>query len=336
MKYTLATLASHSCLQILKGAKDEGFATLAIATNNKASFYKKFSFIDEVIGLTSYQEFFNLKDKLKAKNLIIIPHGSFVAYLGKDYEQKMPFSSFGNKEIIEIEGDRIKQHQWLESAGLKLPKIFNDPNKVDRLVIVKLFGAKGGEGYFLATNKRELQEKVQKYNFSNKEYFIQEYIIGVPVYLQYFYSPLHKRIELMGIDRRYETDVDGISRIPSSLQKSLIFDPTYTVIGNFPIVVRESLLPEIYQMGEKVISSSKKLIRPKGLYGPFCLETIITPDQEFYCIEISCRIVAGTNLYISGSPYTDLFFGQPVSTGRRIAREIKEAIRLGKLEEILD
>jgi 5-formaminoimidazole-4-carboxamide-1-(beta)-D-ribofuranosyl 5'-monophosphate synthetase len=30
-QYTIATLGSHSALQILKGAHDEGFPTLAIA-----------------------------------------------------------------------------------------------------------------------------------------------------------------------------------------------------------------------------------------------------------------------------------------------------------------
>ena len=53
-------------------------------------------------------------------------------------------------------------------------------------------------------------------------------------------------------------------------------------------------------------------------------------------IEISARIVAGTNLFIEGSPYSDLLYNEPMSTGRRIAREIKNAIKENKLKEILD
>ena len=65
-----------------------------------------------------------------------------------------------------------------------------------------------------------------------------------------------------------------------------------------PLVLRESMLPEAYSMGEKVVKKSQELISPQGLFGPFCLETIITPDQKFYVIEISARIVAGTNLLL--------------------------------------
>ncbi|MGQ0637822.1 MAG: DUF1297 domain-containing protein, partial [Nitrososphaerota archaeon] len=39
----------------------------------------------------------------------------------------------------------------------------------------------------------------------------------------------------------------------------------------------------------------------------------------------SARIVAGTNLYVDGSPYSTFLYNEPMSMGRRIAREIKEA-----------
>lgn len=334
MKYTIATLASHSSLQILKGAKDEGFATLAIATADKVSFYKQFNFIDKVIGVTNYKEIYKLSPKLKEQNVIIIPHGSFVAYLGEDYDKKLKLSHFGSKKVLEWEGDRIKQMQWLKEAGLLLPKILPSPSEINQLVIVKLFGARGGSGYFLTSEKNDFAQKIKK--FRGEKYIIQEYMVGTPVYLQYFYSSLHDKVELMGVDRRYETNVDGLSRIPSRFEKGMAFEPTFTVIGNFPIVIRESLLPQVYRMGEQIVAASKKLIPKKGLYGPFCLETIITKNQKFYCIEISCRIVAGTNLFIHGSPYTDLTYGEPMSTGRRIAREIKEAINSKRLNEILD
>ena len=70
--------------------------------------------------------------------------------------------------------------------------------------------------------------------------------------------------------------------------------------------------------------------------GPFCLEAIITPNQEFFVIEISCRIVAGTNLFINGSPYASLYYQKDVSTGRRIAMEIKKAIKEKSTEKILN
>ncbi|EKD89827.1 MAG: phosphoribosylaminoimidazolecarboxamide formyltransferase, partial [uncultured bacterium] len=89
-------------------------------------------------------------------------------------------------------------------------------------------------------------------------------------------------------------------------------------------------------MAERVVKTSQRLMPSKGLFGPFCLETIITSAEEIYVIEISARIVAGTNCFIDGSPYTYLNYSEPMSTGRRIAREIKNAIKSNKLKEVLD
>lgn len=333
-EYTIATLASHSALQILKGAKDEGFATCAISLSGRASFYKKFPFINSIISIENYAEFYDREKELRAKDFILIPHGSINAYLGPDYGKRTSIAHFGNKEVLSWEIDREKQMEWLKKAELRVPKVYKNPSNIDRPVIVKMFGAKGGSGYFIAGDKKQFDKKISK--FSDQKFIIQEYIVGTPVYLQYFYSPIKKSLELMGIDRRYESNVDGLARIPSNMDDEFRVEPSYTVIGNFPIVVRESLLPEIYSMGEKLVSASQKLMPPKGLYGPFCIETIVTPDQLFYTIEISCRIVAGTNLFINGSPYSYLTYGIPMSTGRRIAREIKEAAKKGFLSKILD
>jgi 5-formaminoimidazole-4-carboxamide-1-(beta)-D-ribofuranosyl 5'-monophosphate synthetase len=70
------------------------------------------------------------------------------------------------------------------------------------------------------------------------------------------------------------------------------------------------------------------------MIGPFCLETIVSDQLQFKVFEISTRIVAGTNLFISGSPYSDLV--EPgMSTGRRIAREIRIAQKRGRLGDVL-
>ncbi len=333
MKYTIATLASHSCLQILKGAKDEGFQTLSITIKKNSSFYHMFNFIDEIIEVDTYKNFFDIQNKLKKKNALIIPHGSFVAYLGNDYQEKLELPQYGNKKVLLWEGDRIKQRKWLKKSGLRLPELFSSPEKIDRMVIAKLYGALGGSGYFVAKNKEDFQKKVK--GLKGSKFIIQEYIIGVPIYLQFFYSQLAHELELLGVDRRYESNVDGIGRIPHAYQEEMDLEPSYTVAANFPIVIRESLLPKAFQMAQNVITASKKLIPPDGLYGPFCLETIVTKDLEFYVIEISCRIVAGTNLFTDGSAYSYYYFNEPMSTGRRIAREIKEAIELNRLDDIL-
>lgn len=335
MKYTtIAALGSHSSLQIFKGAKDEGFKTLVICLSERVSFYRRFKFIDEIIPVNSYSQFFGLEKRLSEKGVILVPHGSITAYLGSDYTSKLKLPHFGNRKVLDWEIDRTKQMSWLKESRVKLPEIIDDPGDITNPVIVKLFGARGGSGYFLARDKAEFMKKIVKYK--EEKYIIQQYLVGTPVYLQYFYSPLTEEIELMGIDRRYESNVDGLARIPAYMSESFQMEPSFTVIGNFPIVIRESLLPRVYEMGQSIIDVSKRLMPPHGLYGPFCLETIITPNQSFYAIEISCRIVAGTNLFISGSPYTDLIYGPGMSTGRRIALEIKNAVSSNRMNEVLD
>ena len=74
-------------------------------------------------------------------------------------------------------------------------------------------------------------------------------------------------------------------------------------------------------------------MRPGDLYS-FSIECICTPELQFITFEISARIVAGTNLYPQGSPYTWYTWDETMSTGRRIARELKHAINSNKLEDV--
>ncbi len=334
-RYTIATLGSHSALQILKGAKEEGFNTTVICTPKRTNLYKLYdSFIDTSIEINSWQEFPKVEEKLNKQNSIIIPHGTFVAYLGLDENKNMSVPYFGNKKVLDWEGDRELQRQWMEKADVKVPRKFQKGDTIDRAVIVKSYGAAGGKGYFVARNQKDLDEKLKSQNMG--KFLVQEYIIGVPVYFHFFYSPLTNKTEVMSIDKRYETNVDSLGRIPARNQEGLDIEPTFEVVANIPMAIRESMLADAHAMAERVVDISKKLMPPKGLFGPFCLETIITSSEEIYIIEISARIVAGTNCFINGSPYTYLLYDEPMSTGRRIAREIKNAIKQGKLDSVLD
>lgn len=262
---------------------------------------------------------------------IMIPHGSFISYLSLDYiEQSFKIPVFGNKHLFKWESDRELEHQWLSGAGIHIPRSFESPADIDGPVIIKLFGAKGGMGYFLATDQEDFNKKISGVEGA---YQIQEYIIGVPMYFHFFYSPLREELELLSIDRRYETNVDGLGRITGADQEQLSISPSYTVVGNFPIVIRESMLETVFDIGERVVRESKRRERG-GLMGPFCLETICTPDLDIVTFEISARIVAGTNPFMPSSPYTYAKYGKDISCGRRIAMEIKEAIATDRLEEV--
>jgi 5-formaminoimidazole-4-carboxamide-1-(beta)-D-ribofuranosyl 5'-monophosphate synthetase len=331
--YTIATLGSHSALQILKGGKDEGFRTLLVTTCDRAGFYRRFPFIDELIPVAALDDFLAIQPELEARHSILIPHGSFVAYLGKEGNRQIAVPYFGTKAVLDWEEDRELQRRWLQRASICVPRQFALDDEVEYPVIVKTYGAAGGRGYFYATSRQELEAGVER--LDRARFVVQEYVVGVTAYIHYFYSSLTGEIEVMSVDRRYETNVDALGRIPLAGQQSLPIDPSYVVVGNSPLVLRESLLPEVYAMGERVVAASQELIDERGMFGPFCLETVITPEQRFVTIEISCRLVAGTNLFIHGSPYSWLHYDEPMSSGRRVAREIRRAIEQDRLNLVL-
>ena len=340
----IGTLGSHSALNIFKGAKEEGFKTVCICKKENAIIYKKFPVVDELIIVDDFNELLteSLQKRLQSLNVILIPHGSFTAYLStEELVNNLFVPMFGNRKLLHWEANREKQAEWLRQAGLLLPKTFKKPDEIDRLVIVKLPGAKGGRGYFLANSPssffKKFNEMVGRGLLSSEDLdrvHLQEYVLGVNVYPHYFSSIIKDDVEFLGVDKRYESAVDSIGKIPASEQLEIEINPTYTIVGNIPLALRESLLPELIRMGENVHKKAKDLA-PPGIIGPFCLETVITGDLKIYTFEISARIVAGTNIGIGTSPYAYLRYGENMYMGRRIALEIKEAQVQDKLQMIL-
>jgi len=336
---TIATVCSHTSLQIFDGARKEGFNTLGIAIGKQPKFYDAFPKAkpDEFFVVESYTDIMQKADALIEKNVIIIPHGSFVEYLGADNFLKLELPTFGNREVLGWESDREKEREWLTSSGIKMPKKISRPQDIDRPVLVKYHGAKGGRGFFIAKDHHGFKLGIDH----TQKYTIQEYILGTRYYLHFFYSPIKEEgyklskgsLELLSMDRRDESNIDEMYKLGAQEElKRLGLYPTFVVTGNLPLVIRESLLPEVFRMGEKVVERSIELFG--GMIGPFCLESIVTDKLEFKVFEISSRIVAGTNLFIAGSPYSNLIENN-LSTGRRIAQEIKCANETKKLNEII-
>ena len=335
----IGTVCSHSSLQLFNGAKKEGFKTLGISVGEVQKFYDAFPLgkPDEFFTVDNYKDINKYAKELREKNVIVIPHGSFVEYLGPKNFLALEIPTFGNRHVLQWESDRDKEREWLEGAGITMPKEIKDPRNIEKPVIVKYHGAKGGKGFFIAKTFAEFSKRVKH----DKPYTIQEFVMGTRYYLHYFYSPIQDNayklkkgsLQLLSMDRRDETTIDEVQRLGSIAElEELGIHPTFVVTGNIPIVMRESLLPKVFKMGEAVVEKSLELFG--GVIGPFCLESVVTEDLEFKVFEISARIVAGTNPYTAGSPYSELI--QPdLSTGRRIAQEIRYALKHEKLEEIL-
>ncbi|RNJ79219.1 MAG: DUF1297 domain-containing protein [Nitrosopumilus sp. H8] len=336
----VATLGSHCSLQVLKGAKDEGLDTILVCEKKRESLYKRFPFIDRLLIVDSFREILGdrCQKELKECDSVLVPHGTLVAQMSAAEIKSISVPVFGNKHILEWESDRNLKEKLMREAGLRVPGFVAEPGDIAGPVIVKRQGAAGGKGYFVASSKKEYDEKrgrlvSEGVIADDEKLYIQEYVSGVLAYLQYFYSPLREELEFFGADQRHESDIEGLARVPADQQLGSKKTPSFNVIGNSPIVLRESLLEQVYEMGEKFVDAAKRLVSP-GMNGPFCIEGVYDENAKFSSFEFSARIVAGTNIYMDGSPYYSMLFGEQMSMGKRIAREIKTAAESGSLDKI--
>jgi len=347
---SIGSLASHSMLDIARGAKDEGFRTLAICKRGREQTYDKYfksrargkeniGCIDEIIILNEWKEITkeDVIKKLIKSNTIIIPHRSLEVYLGYDIiENSFNVPLFGNRLLLRAEERtgpfKIEKNQdyLVKLAGILTPKKFSSPEEIDRPVIVKATKAIG-ERHFtrefpIVSSQKEYEEKCKEVVSRGKtkeerkaieENFraapIEEYIKGEKINLNFFYSRIHGELELLGTDTRLQF-------------------PNREELAHIPLSLRESLLEKALEMGKKMVDVTRKVF-PPGIVGPFALQTIADENENLLVYDVSFRIPGSPDTEVT--PYTKYLYGQPVSFGRRIAKEIKDAIMLSKIEEVL-
>lgn len=357
---TIGVLGSHSALDVCRGAKDEGLNTLVVAEMGREKPYKNYyktrdnmGCVDETLVLNKFNKLLTspIQKKLQEKNVIFVPHRSFEVYLGFDYasiEKKFNIPMFGNRHLLKIEerGVRFNQYDLLRKAGIRYPKIFNNPKDIDRLCLVKVLEkARGFErAFFIVDSFADYEEKVgfhiKNGSFTQKQLkagVIEEFVIGVQVNFNFFYSPLSERLELIGTDTRRQTNLEGFARIPGFYHEELLKKTSikYEEAGHIAVTVLESMLGDAFEMGERFVAATKKLL-PPGVIGPFALQSIIVPGpprKEIIVIDVSPRVPGSPG--IASTPYSGYLFGKPVSVGKRIAMEINTAITTDRLNEIL-
>ena len=85
---------------------------------------------------------------------------------------------------------------------------------------------------------------------------IERYVIGPVFNLNFFYSPLAEegeKLELLGVDWRFESSLDGHVRLPAPQQMTMPIHqqiPEMTVVGHNTATIRESLLEKAFELGE--------------------------------------------------------------------------------------
>ncbi|NJF24241.1 formate--phosphoribosylaminoimidazolecarboxamide ligase [Thermococcus sp. Bubb.Bath] len=307
----VSTIASHSSLQILLGAKKEGLRTRLYVNPKREPFYSSLPIVDELLVTEDMSTILN-------DNGIAVPHGSFVAYLGLKAIERARAKFFGNRRFLKWETTFELQDKALDKAGIPRVEVVEPEDvKPDELYFVRIEGPRGGSGHFIARGS-ELEDKLSKLK---EPYRVERFIPGVYLYVHFFYSPIMGRLELIGVDERVLI-ADGNARWP-------VRPLPYTIAGNRAVVLRESLLPQLHDYGLAFVEAMRKL-EPPGIIGPFALH--FAYDGSFRAIGIASRIDGGSN---ADHWYSELYWGERLSMGQRIARELRLAEEEDRLGEVV-
>lgn len=360
----IGMIASHSALDTADGAVEENFRTLAVCQEGREKPYVKYfranrdesgrivnGMIDEVMMLKKFSQILEQEnqDLLKEKNTLFVPNRSFTSYCGIDaVEDQFQVPLLGSRNLLRSEerGDKRDYYWILEKAGLPFPEPV-EAEDIKELVMVKLpHAVKTLErGFFTAASYEEYCQKADlllRQNVIDQDGIelarIERYVIGPVFNLDFFYSPISKQIELIGIDWRFETSLDGHCRLPAPQQLTLNdrqINPEYTVCGHNSATLRESLLEKAFVLAEKYVEATQEYYSP-GIIGPFCLQTCVDKDLNFYIYDVAPRIGGGTNVHMAvGHPYGNALWRTNMSTGRRLAREVRIALENDCLEKIV-
>ena len=348
-KVRIGVLGSHSALEIAAGAREEGFETLVVCQKGREKTYTKYygnmfncvMLLDKFSDITSEERV----KQLQELNVVFVPNRSFSVYAGyENIEEKFAVPLMGNRYMLRTEERNTPKNQlWLlQKAGVKTPKSFKSPAEIDRLVIVKVPEKERAieRAFFYASSPEEYEKKAQnriKKGIITKEALtqavIEEYVIGAKFNANYFWSPLTGEIDLLGFDKRVQTDLDGVLDLPAQEQLDLNIPTQNIEIGHQGVTMRESQLEKIFEAAEKFVETCKKEF-PPGMVGLFALQGAITKDLEFYVFDVSPR-VPGCPCVEPTSPYMKYKYGVEVGPGKRVAMELKRAVQEGRLAEVV-
>ena len=361
-KPSIAVLGSHSALDISAGAGKMGMKSIVLCQKGRERTYQKYytrrqalgetrGCIDELVLLDRFSDIASKKwcDYLVKQQALFVPHRSFSVYVGYDrIENDFNVPIFGNRALLRAEERNCErnQHYLLTKAGVRVPKTFAAPDKIDRLVIVKASEAKRKyeRAFFIVNSAREYERKSKEMLQAGlitadglESALIEEFILGAQFNFNYFASPLTGELELLGTDFRRQTNLDGLLRLTAPEQSEVLRYARMKNIevGHVACTIRESLLEGVFEIGEKFLATCKKEYRP-GIIGPFALQGAIVPteDGEVPCIfDVSFRVPGSPGVRFT--PYGDYLYGRGMSVGERIAMEVKEAAKQGRLAEIV-
>jgi len=348
-KIRIGVLGSHSALEICSGAKQEGFETVVVCQKGRDKTYTKYyrSVFDHFLMLDKFSQITSPESvkKLTDLNVVFVPNRSFSVYAGYEaIEQDFAVPLMGNRAMLRTEERNTPRNQLylLQKSGIATPRTFKSPSEIDRLAIVKVAEKERAieRAFFYPSNPQEFaklaQDRISKGIIIQEaldQALIEEYVIGAKFNANLFWSPLTGDIDLLGFDRRIQTDLDGVLDLPAQEQMELNIPTQNIEIGHMGATMRESQIEKIFEAAEKFVDTCKREY-PPGMVGLFALQGAITKDLDFYVFDVSPR-VPGCPCVEPTSPYMKYKYGFEVGPGRRVAMEVKQAAAEGRLGDVV-
>ncbi|PJC36877.1 5-formaminoimidazole-4-carboxamide-1-(beta)-D-ribofuranosyl 5'-monophosphate synthetase [Candidatus Peregrinibacteria bacterium CG_4_9_14_0_2_um_filter_53_11] len=325
--------------------------------------------VDDVIVLDSFGDVLlpEVQQKLLEKKTIFVHNRYFWVYC--DFEKvqnefRVPIFGLRQGVAMEERDHPNNQYKILQKAGIRIPKIVREGGVVmeegelrsalenhfaesESPLIVKaseatrsyeraFFVINSVDDYFTLGGKMVEEGKVTQENL--KQAVIEEYVLGAHVNLNYFYSPFAGEVELMGTDTRRQTNLDGLLRLDAREQSRLLsrgFKPKMIETGHYAVTMKESLVEKALELGEKFVQTMKTEAAP-GMIGPFALQGAVVAEdgrEEFVIFDVSMRIPGSPGTRFT--PYSGYLYGESLSVGERVALELAEGLKQGRLHELL-
>lgn len=344
----VGVLGSHSALEVMDGAKDEGLETVVVCQRGREGPYRRLGRLaDEVMVLGRFADMASarVQRELRASSTVVVPHRSLTAYLGYGaIEDRLRVPLFGNRAMLRAEerGGRKDQYHLLRRAGIRHPRVLPGPGSIRGPAIVKVMERRRRleRAFFTVSSRADYEKKagervraglVSRADLSRAS--IEELAIGTYLNFNYFCSPLDGGTDFVGIERRLQTNIHDYNALPARQQLDMDVELQNIEVGHTPASVRESLLEGVFDMGDRFARAAAREY-PPGVIGPFSLQSVVTKDLEFVVYDVSLR-VPGSPILATTSPYTKYQYGETFGIGRRIAMELRRAAGEGRLADVV-
>ena len=315
-KVTVGVLGSHSAEEVGVASKAMSLPCVVVCEKGRENLYAKHNrtLFEHIILVDRFADIASpeIVNQLKELNTVFIPNRSFSVYVGYDaIEQRFPVPIYGNRLLLRAEErtERRNQYWLLERAGIRTPKKFESPDKIDRLAIVKVQQKSRPleRAFFYATSKTQYEQKAEELlrkgvieEQSLRKARIEEYVLGQKFnanFQGWALADLFDDFDFVGFDDRKQTNLHGLLGLPARDQLSVDIAVRNEEIGHYGLTMRESQKPLVYQAAEAFRRTCREEFSP-GVNGLFALQGAIaydTNDPEskrlsFYVFDVSPRI----------------------------------------------